>query len=112
MGRCLQKDGFLNSHRRENFKLYMLSIVVHKNVWLSEVIVSDILDSDHLPVVFHLLGHVRTTNLSGLVDRFTDLKWFQSLASELISHRVKLAWEEASKAAGNFTTSVASAYRL
>jgi hypothetical protein len=29
-----------------------LDIVVHKNVRLSEVIVSDILNSDHLPIVF------------------------------------------------------------
>jgi hypothetical protein len=31
----------------------MFDIVAHKNVWLSEVTVSDILDSDHLPIVFH-----------------------------------------------------------
>jgi hypothetical protein len=33
----------------------MLDITVHKNVRLSEVIVADILDSDHLPIVFLLL---------------------------------------------------------
>jgi hypothetical protein len=48
----------------------VLDIVVHKNVRLSEGIASDILDSDHLPVVFHLLDHVRTRNLS---DFFSDL---------------------------------------
>jgi hypothetical protein len=37
----------------------VLDIVVHKNVRLSEVIVSDILDSDHLPNIFHVLDHVR-----------------------------------------------------
>jgi hypothetical protein len=61
----------------------MLDIVVHKNIWLSEVIVSEILDSDHLPVVFHLLGYVRTQSLSDLVDKFTDWERFQSLASQL-----------------------------
>jgi hypothetical protein len=77
----------------------VLDIVVYKKIWLSEVIVSDILDSDHLPVVFHLLGHVRTRNLSGRVDRFTEWMLFQSLASELISPRIKLTWEEIDKAA-------------
>jgi hypothetical protein len=55
-----------------------LGIVVHKNVRLSEVIVSDILDSDHLPVVFHF------SNLSNPVDKFTDWERYQSLASKLI----------------------------
>jgi hypothetical protein len=89
----------------------VLNIVVHKNFWLSEVIVSNILDSDHLPV-FHLLGHVRTRNLSGPVAKFTDLKWFQSLASELISPRIRLTREEADKAARNFTASIALVYML
>jgi hypothetical protein len=48
----------------------VLDIVVHKNVQLSEVIISDILDFDHLPIVFNLLDHVRTRNLSDRVDKF------------------------------------------
>jgi hypothetical protein len=39
-------------------------IVVHKNIRVSHVIVSDILDSDHLPVVFHILDRVKIKNLS------------------------------------------------
>jgi hypothetical protein len=47
----------------------VLSIFVHKDVRLSEVIVSDILDSDHLPSVFHLLDHIRTRNFrTGLTN--------------------------------------------
>jgi hypothetical protein len=46
-------------------------IVGHKNVQLSAVIVSDILDSDHLTVIFHLMDHVRTRNFSNPVDKFT-----------------------------------------
>jgi hypothetical protein len=38
----------------------LLDIILHKNVWLSEVIVSDILDSGHLPIMFHSLDHIRT----------------------------------------------------
>jgi hypothetical protein len=41
----------------------VLNIVVQKNVQQSVVIVSDILDSDHLPIIFHLLDHIRTRNL-------------------------------------------------
>jgi hypothetical protein len=32
----------------------MFDIVVHKKVWPSEVIVSDILDSDHLPITYNV----------------------------------------------------------
>jgi hypothetical protein len=66
----------------------LLNFVVYKNVWLSEVIVCDILDLDHLSFVFHLLNQVRTRNLSDLVDKFTDWEQFQSLASELILPRI------------------------
>jgi hypothetical protein len=59
----------------------VLDIVVHKNVRLPEVIVSDFLVSDHLPVVFHLLDHNRTRNLSDPVQKFTDWERFQILAS-------------------------------
>jgi endonuclease/exonuclease/phosphatase family metal-dependent hydrolase len=41
----------------------VLHIVVHKNIRLSNVIVSDIVDSDHLPIIFHILDHVRTKNV-------------------------------------------------
>jgi hypothetical protein len=62
----------------------VLNIVVNKNERLSEIIVSDILESNHLPIIFHLLDHIRTRNLSDPVDKFTDWEQFQSLASELI----------------------------
>jgi hypothetical protein len=91
----------------------VLDIVVHKNVLLSKVIVSDILDSDHLPVVFHLLDHVRTRNLLDSVDKLTDMERFQSLSFELISPRIQsISSEEADKAAGDFTASLSSACRL
>jgi len=38
----------------------VLDIVVHQNVRLSEITVSDTLDSDHLPIIFHIMEHVRT----------------------------------------------------
>jgi hypothetical protein len=36
----------------------VLSIVIHQNVRLSEATVTDILDSDHLPIMFRILGPV------------------------------------------------------
>jgi hypothetical protein len=63
----------------------MLDIVVHKNIRLSHVTVSDdILDSGHLPIVFHILHHVKTKKLQEQLTKFTDWKWFRSLASNLI----------------------------
>jgi hypothetical protein len=91
----------------------VLDTVVHKNIRLSDVIVSDILDSDHLPIVFHILEHVKIRNLSEPIEKYTDWDRFQSLASELISSQAKInSGVAADKAARNFTASVASAYRL
>ncbi|PNF13588.1 hypothetical protein B7P43_G18165 [Cryptotermes secundus] len=50
----------------------VLDIVVHKNIRVSEVIVSDILNSDHLPIKFHIWDHVKIMNLSEPIEKFTD----------------------------------------
>jgi hypothetical protein len=82
----------------------VLDIVVHQNIRLSGVIVSDILDSDHLPILFHILDHVETRNPSEPVEKFTDWEGFQSLASDLIPPRLEInSGEEADKAAHDFT---------
>jgi hypothetical protein len=70
------------------FTLPVLDIVVHQNVRLSQVVISDVLDSDHLPIVFHILDHI-TTSLSDPVEKFTDWDRFQSLASDLVSPRIQ-----------------------
>jgi hypothetical protein len=91
----------------------VLDIVAHRNIKLSEVIVSDILDLDHLPIMFHILDHVRTKQISKPLEKFTDWERFQSLASNLISPRVEInSGVEADKAVCAFTASIASAYRL
>jgi hypothetical protein len=64
-----------------------LDIVVHKNSRLSNVILSDILDSDHLPIIFQILEHLGTKNVSAPLETFTVWERFQSLASNLISPR-------------------------
>jgi hypothetical protein len=48
----------------------VLDIVVHKNIRVSDVTVSNILD--HLPIIFHILDHVKIINLSETSEKFTD----------------------------------------
>jgi hypothetical protein len=50
----------------------VLDISVHQNIGVSDVIVSDILDSDHLSIIFHILDHVKIRNLSNTIEKFTD----------------------------------------
>jgi hypothetical protein len=77
------------------------------------VIVSDILYSDHIPIIFHILDHFKINNLSEPIEKFTDLDRFQNFASDLISPKVKIkSGVEADKAACDFSASNASAYRL
>jgi hypothetical protein len=91
----------------------MLNIVVHLKINVSDATVSDILDSEHLPIVFHIMDHVKITNLSEPTEKFTDWNRFHSLASELISPKIDInSGVEADKTARNFTASIASAYRL
>jgi hypothetical protein len=42
----------------------VLNIVVHQNIRVPDATVSDILDSGHLPVIFHIQDHVKIKNLS------------------------------------------------
>jgi hypothetical protein len=91
----------------------VLDIVVHQNIRVSYVTVSNIFDSDYLPLVFHILDHVKIKNLSEATEKFTDWFRFQSLASELISRKVEInSGVEADKAVRDFTASIASVYRL
>jgi hypothetical protein len=90
----------------------VLDIVVHQNIRMSDI-VSDILDSDHLPIIFHILDHVKIRNFSNPIEKFTDWDRFQSLASELISPKIEIkSGVEADKTARDFSASIASEYRL
>jgi hypothetical protein len=87
--------------------------VVHKDVRLSEVTVLDILDSDHLPIIFSILYHDKARTILNPVEKFTDWERFQSLASVIVSLRIEInLFTEADKAARYFAASIASAYRL
>jgi hypothetical protein len=58
------------------------AIVARKSVRLSEVTFFNILDSDHLQIVFYLRDRIKARNLSDPVGKFTDWEQFQCLASE------------------------------
>jgi hypothetical protein len=80
---------------------------------VSNVIISDILDWDYLPIVFHILDYIKTRNISEPVKKSTDWEWFRSLASDNISPTIESNSRlEADKTARDFTASTTSEYRL
>jgi hypothetical protein len=54
--------------------------------------VLNILDSDHLQIIFHIRDHIKIRNSSEPIEKFTDWDRFQNVASELISHRIEINW--------------------
>jgi hypothetical protein len=91
----------------------VLDITVHQNVRLSDLIVSKILESDELPIIFHKLDHVKIRNKSEPVEISRYCERFQSLTSELMSPIIEIkSGIEADKAARDFTAYIALAYRL
>jgi hypothetical protein len=86
----------------------VLDTVVHQNVRQSEVIVTDILDSNHLPIMFSILDPVRIRQALDPVEKLADWELFQSLASELVSPNIKIhSSKEADTAAHDFAASIA-----
>jgi hypothetical protein len=86
----------------------MLDIVLNKNIRLSDFNASDILGKDHLPIIFHVLDHVRARDTLKRVQKFTDWTHFQRLAAELTSPRIQTNSDvEVDKAALEFTASTA-----
>jgi hypothetical protein len=87
--------------------------MLHRNVRISDVNVLEILDSDHLPILFHMLDHVSTRDISAPIEIHTDWEQFQSLASVLIAPRTQIhTSDDAEDAARTFSASITSAYRL
>jgi hypothetical protein len=91
----------------------VLDIVVHKDVRLSEVRVLDIMDSNHLPIMFCIFNHIKPREILDPVEKFTDWERLQSPASALVYPRVEIdSCIEADNAARDLAASIASAYRL
>jgi hypothetical protein len=87
--------------------------VVHKDVRLSEVRILAIMDSDHLPIMFCILDHIKAWEILDPLEKFTDWERFQSFASALVSPRVEInSCIEVNNAGRVFAASIASAYRL
>jgi hypothetical protein len=59
----------------------VLNIVLHQNVLLLDIVVSDVLESYHLLIIIHIPKNIRTRNHQGRVEKFTDWELLQSLAS-------------------------------
>jgi hypothetical protein len=57
---------------------------------VSDVTVSDILDSVHLPIIFHILDHVKIRKFSEPIEKFTEWGGLQNLASELMSSKIEI----------------------
>jgi hypothetical protein len=77
------------------------------------IIDSDILFLEHLPVVFHLLDHIKSRNFSDVVDKFTDWERLQSLACGIISRIIQTnSGKTPIKRPATFPFSIASSYRL
>jgi hypothetical protein len=82
-------------HHNAPLIIPLREMVTHWTLWFTRILdfqvtVSNILDSDHLPIIFHILDHVKIRNLSEPIEEFTDWERFQSLASDLTSPRLKL----------------------
>jgi hypothetical protein len=91
----------------------ILNIVVHQNIQLAEVIVTDILDSGHLPIMYSILDPVRSRGALDPVEKLMDWEMFQSLTPEHISPNIQIHFsDEADKGAQDFAASAASAYSL
>jgi hypothetical protein len=56
----------------------------HQNVQLSDDLVSDVFNSDHLLYVFHSLAYVNL-GIFRVLEKFTDFLRFQIIACDLIS---------------------------
>ena len=54
---------------------------------LSDISISDYLESDNISILFNLLDYATTTNISGNVRLFTGWQLFHSLVSDLISSK-------------------------
>jgi hypothetical protein len=100
-------------HYKRYGRSYVVHILVHQKVRLSEVIVTDILDSDHLPIIFNILNPVRKKEALNPVEKLTDWDLLQGLASELISPNIQIySSNEADNEACDFAAPVALTYRL
>jgi hypothetical protein len=78
----------------------VLDMVAHQNIGVSDVIVSDILDSDLLPIIFHILHHVKIRNLSDPIEKFTDnpawkaaVNWVSKAIRRMTRKKALERWE-------------------
>jgi hypothetical protein len=68
----------------------VMFLTLHQNIWLLEVIVTDILGSGQLSIIFSMLDPFRMGTTFDPVEELTDLELFQSYAPELISPNIPI----------------------
>jgi hypothetical protein len=74
------------THYTPDGRSNVLNTVIHQNVCLSQAIVTNILDSDHLPVMFSIRDHVRMREALDTDGRLTDcfrsssLNWYLQIS--------------------------------
>jgi hypothetical protein len=56
----------------------VLDIVTHRKVCLSDVTVSDVMDSDHLPILFHILDYVSARDIWPLLEATQTGRGFEA----------------------------------
>jgi hypothetical protein len=56
-----------------------LDIVVHYNIGVWDGTVSDMLETDHITVLFHIVDHVKIRNLSETVEKLQSGIGFKAL---------------------------------
>jgi hypothetical protein len=77
------------------------------------IIVADIIDSDHLPIMFSILDPVRTREALDPVEKSADWELLKNLSSLFISPNIQIHPSNvADKRARDFPASTASAYRI
>jgi hypothetical protein len=91
----------------------VLDIVVYQSIRVSDVIVSDIMGSDHLTIVFHILVKLKLGISRNLLKNLQYWSGFKALPQNKFLLESKLTrGVEADKAARDFTAFNASACRL
>jgi hypothetical protein len=64
--------------------------VIHQNVRLSDITISDVLDLGQLPVFFHIMDPVSARDISDPVETQKDWQRFKSLATHSILPRIQI----------------------
>jgi len=69
----------------------VLDTVFHRTFWLSDIVSSDTIAADHVPVTSYIFHPAITTELSVLLNKLTDVKQHRRLDCELNNFESKFS---------------------